>query len=65
MSMSETPHPFVSDDPMIRLRALQKSLRDEGALRPRVDSQGRPVDPVKFYEYDDYGMLIGPGEDTA
>jgi hypothetical protein len=55
-----TIHPFDQKDSAARQRAIQDDIRAKAATRPRVDSQGTPIDPPRLYRYDDHGKLIGP-----
>jgi hypothetical protein len=53
-------HPFRQKDSAARQRAIQDDIAAKSATRPRVNSQGSPIDPPRLYEYDALGKLIGP-----
>lgn len=57
-------HPFRAKDIADRKRALEDNIAAKSATRPRVNSQGTPLDPPKLYRYDSLGKLIGPADDT-
>lgn len=59
-----TPSPFAADDEATRIRAIHDSIAAKQVQRPKVDAQGQPIEPVRAYNYDTHGRLIGPA-DTA
>jgi hypothetical protein len=59
------PHPFVSTDPAVRRRAIQADIAKKISLRPRVDAQGKRLDPPVPMKYDEFGMLLGPVDEPA
>ena len=57
--MSDPVHPFRQADLADRKRAIEDNLALKSSKRPKVDNQGRPLDPPKLFRYDRLGKLVG------
>jgi hypothetical protein len=53
-------NPFRAHDIADRDKAIRDSIRAKAATRPKVDANGKPVDPPKLFRYDEFGQVIGP-----
>ncbi|MDT2010330.1 hypothetical protein FXW78_55085 [Rhodococcus opacus] len=60
--MNEFNHADIGD----RMRAIRESIAAKVAQRPKVDHNGKPIDPDKLkLQYDSFGRLLPDKPDEA